>query len=185
MTDTLVEDGRLPGTNRRQLLKTAGILSAVALGSGALDFGQGSKAKAASVTSYGVKGDKFVVNDIDILNFALNLEYLEAEYYQRAAFGVGLGSADTGLEDPNVIGGSQVTFTSTAVQQYAEEIATDELNHVRFLRAALGSKAVVQPCINLTDTFTALAIGAGVIPAGQTFDPFSSELNFLIGSFVI
>jgi hypothetical protein len=136
------------------------------------------------LTAYGVRGDRFIVNDNDILNFALNLEYLEAEYYQRAVTGVGLSSADTGLEDPNVIGGTQVPFVSTAVQQYAEEIAADELNHVRLLRSALGSKAVVQPCINFTDTFTALAVGAGVITAGQTFDPFASDLDFLIGSFI-
>ena len=171
-------------TNRRNLLKTAGIVGAMAVGSGMLNFGKQDEADAAVLTAYGVKGDHFVVNDIDILNFALNLEYLEAEFYQRAAFGIGLGTADTGLQDSNVIGGSQVPFASTAVQQYAQEIAADELAHVRFLRSALGAKAVVQPCINFTDTFTALAVGAGVITAGQTFDPFSSDLNFLIGSFI-
>jgi hypothetical protein len=189
MSETHVQD-RPSGTNRRQLLARAGIVGAAALGTGLLGSNKKNQADAAVLTAYGVpgprsvQGGRFIVNDLDILNFALNLEYLEAEFYQRAAFGIGLSSADTGLADPNVIGGSQVPFVSTAVQQYAQEIATDELNHVRFLRSALGSHAVVQPCINLTDTFTALAVGAGVIPAGQTFDPFASDLNFLIGSFV-
>src|SRR6478672_961155 len=35
-------------------------------------------------------------SDPDILNFALNLEYLEAQFYQYAAFGTGLASSQLG-----------------------------------------------------------------------------------------
>ena len=185
MLDTNIDQAESRGTNRRTLLKRAGIFGAAALGSGFLNAGKRSEAGAALPVKYGVTHHTFAVNDLDILNFALNLEYLEAEYYQRAAFGVGLSQADTGLAATNVVGGNHaVPFSIPAVQQYANEIAVDELNHVRFLRAALGKKAVVEPAINFTDTFNALAVGAGVIPAGQTFDPFSSDLNFLIGSFI-
>lgn len=79
------------------------------------------------------------VNDPAILNFALNLEYLEAEFYLRAVNGYGLSAADRGSSPGTVTGGSQVQFADTATQQYAAEIAQDELDHVRFLRAALGS----------------------------------------------
>jgi hypothetical protein len=184
MSDVKSDQVESRGTNRRQLLTTAGMVGAAAVGTSLLGgFGRKSLANAGS-TTYGIKGDHFTVDDVDILNFALNLEYLEANFYQYAAYGVGLGTADSGVEDSNVIGGAAVPFVSTAVQQYAQEIAGDELNHVRFLRAALGKYAVVQPCINFTDTFTALAVGAGVIPSGQTFNPFASDLDFLIGSFI-
>lgn len=119
--------------------------------------------------------------DIDVLTFALNLEYLEAEYYLRGTTGAGLSAADAGANAGAVTGGTQVTFATAAYQDYAEEIAADELAHVRFLRGALGSGAVSRPVINFTDAFNAAAQAAGL---GNSFNPFADEVSFLIGAFV-
>ncbi len=121
------------------------------------------------------------ITDADILNFALNLEYLEAEYYLRGVNGSGLSSADSGGSTASVVGGRAVTFSTPAYQQYAQEVASDELAHVRFLRNRLGGGAVARPAINFTDTFNTLAQLAGL---GSTFDPFANENNFLLGAFV-
>jgi len=143
-------------------------------------------------------------SDRNILNFALNLEYLEAEYYLRAAFGTTLDAADiTGLgTQPNgnatngnitpgdVIGFSaspaddQVTFSNDITAGYAYEIARDEQQHVRFLRSVLGNRAVARPTIDIGPAFTAAAQAAGIIGAGDTFNPYASETNFLLGAFV-
>ncbi|HEX4286856.1 MAG TPA: ferritin-like domain-containing protein [Terracidiphilus sp.] len=120
------------------------------------------------------------LTDADVLNFALNLEYLEAEYYLRAATGSGLSDTDAGTNAGAVTGGSQVQFKTMSLQQYALEIANDELAHVRFLRKALGSAAVSRPAIDLTNSFNAAATAAGI---GPMFNPFADENSFIVGAF--
>lgn len=129
-------------------------------------------------------------SDQDVLNFALNLEYLEAQFYAFAAFGEGLpASLLTGLgTQGGVTGGRRVNFTDPVVRQYAVEIAQDERAHVAFLRQALGASAVAQPAINISSDpngpFSAAARAAGLIGPGQSFDPYASDENFLLGAFI-
>ena len=132
--------------------------------------------------------------DADVLNFALNLEYLEASFYLYAATGSGLASADQ-LAGSNV-GGTPGTVTTsgniavqavagltTAQQEILNEIAYEEQQHVRFLRSALSSAAVPMPNIDLT-FFGPLAVAAGIETSSSAFSPFSSFDAFLIGSFI-
>jgi hypothetical protein len=156
---------------RRRLLQTMVGGGAALIGGGLL---AGCSGSGSGVDSSGV-------SDADVLNFALNLEYLEAEYYLRATLGTGLGAIDSGSGAAPTTGGSKVTFSTPAFQQYAEEIAADELAHVRFLRSALGGAAVSKPAINLNTSFDAAANAAGI---GPTFDPFADEVSFLLGAFV-
>lgn len=130
-------------------------------------------------------------SDLEILNFALNLEYLEAQFYQYAAFGTGLpANLLGGLGTQGAVtGGHAVKFSDPVVAQYAREIAKDELDHVRFLRTALGNSAVAQPAIDVGGTdpkgaFSAAARAAGLIGEGQVFDPYASDETFLLGAYI-
>ncbi len=131
------------------------------------------------------------VTDVDILNFALNLEYLEAEFYLRAVTGSGLATADIGANPGAVTGGAKVTFgtdpVSVALEQYAVEIAADEQLHVQFLRAAItgaGGTPVDRPAIDFTDAFATLGTAANIGTSGTPFNPFADEKSFVVGSFV-
>ncbi len=90
------------------------------------------------------------VSDEAILNFALNLEYLEAEFYSVSTYGATLvqrGIITKAEETGPTTGGKMVQFHNLAY--LATAIRNDEMEHVLFLRAALGAAAVKKPAINL------------------------------------
>jgi hypothetical protein len=133
--------------------------------------------------------------DADILNFALNLEYLEAQFYLYAATGSGLQASDTsaGSASPYKTVGTVTLGNAAAVpgltpaeQEILNEIAYEEQEHVRFLRSALGSAAVPMPNIDLS-FFGPLAVAATITTAATgagSFNPFSSFDYFLVGGFI-
>jgi hypothetical protein len=133
--------------------------------------------------------------DADILNFALNLEYLEASFYLYAATGSGLQDSDTTAGSSSsyqtvgtVTAGdaAQVSGLTPAQQDILNEIAFEEQAHVRFLRSALGPAAIPMPDIDLS-FFGPLAVAAGITTAATgsgSFNPFSSFDYFLVGAFI-
>ncbi len=151
--------------------------------------------RAAGLTGVGVAGASMLgapsalaqagggPSDAAILNFALNLEYLEAQFYSVATSGVGLPNnilGGTGNQG-GVTGGRAVAFSDPKIKAFATEIAKDEMEHVRFFRGALGSAAVAQPAIDLDASFKAAAKAAGL---GDNFDPYASDQAFLLAAFV-
>jgi hypothetical protein len=138
--------------NRRNFVKSAG---ATGLGMAAMTMLGGGLGKLHAATS--------TITDADIVNFALNLEYLEAEFYSVATRGHTL--VERGIIPPSAVeapttGGHIVpNFAASPVAFVASALRDDEADHVLYLRKALGSAAVQKPAINLD----ALGFGFGSV----------------------
>ena len=159
MSKGMIEEVIAASPNRRKFLKTLGVATAAvtALGVGA------TPAEAQTTTEQ------------EVLNFALNLEYLESEFYTYGQYGYGIerlgikvSGVATGMNNPNggiTTGGSKVTFSNSLVfsQAITEEIGVDERAHVTLLQSFLGDAAIARPNLDLG------ALGFG----------FGSENDFL------
>jgi len=152
-------------SDRRKFLKNAGFAGLGVAGSTFLGGAAASLLSARPATAQD-SAAALTLNrgDINILNFALNLEYLEAEFYTKATTGktiqeIGIPISGVGKEEPT-IGGQQVNFNEAdldargdddeaKVRLIAQQIAKDEQEHVLLLRSVLGSNAAAKPEINL------------------------------------
>lgn len=176
-------------TDRRAFLRAAGIGGLGVVGASALGTLGGTAASASprnAATARAAAAPAAAPSDGAVLNFALNLEYLEAQFYSYAVTGKGIPDSLTGGTGTQgrVVGGRAVRFRSKRVKQYAEEIASDERQHVEFLRTALGEAKVSQPEIDLQGSFTAAAQAAGIVQPGHSFDAFACEENFLLAAYL-
>ncbi|WP_424952456.1 ferritin-like domain-containing protein [Deinococcus sp.] len=144
--------------------------------------------------------------DLAVLNFALNLEFLEAAFYLAAVgrlaeldkLGLNSGGGGTSIILPTGSNSKQKAFTGARnggmkfnnpnIQGYAQEIAEDELNHVKFLLKVLGSNAVVRPTLDIGPAFGNAAKAATKADAALAFSPYDdggpNDLYFLHGAFI-
>ncbi len=147
--------------SRREFAKKMGLTSAGLAGASMLGGTLLGSVAHAGAQSSADSSASTTVTDNDILNFALNLEYLEAEFYTKALTGKTLAQAGVitaADESGPTDGGSMVNFgNSPQVKMIGEQIMDDEQSHVKFLRSALGAAAVKKPTINLD----ALGFGFG------------------------
>jgi rubrerythrin len=124
------ESAEAAGLDRGDFLKK-GALAGGGLIAGSAMFGTFlSSAEAAISTTKRSKA-----NDVKILNYALTLEFLEAEFYKQAV-------------------ANQAYGNSADLKRFAEVVADHEADHVKFLRGALGAKAIKKPKFDFGATVT-------------------------------
>lgn len=131
--DVLDADGAIrdsaeaAGLDRSDFLKRGVLAGGGLLAGGALFNSYLSDAEAA------ISKHRSKKNDVKILNYALTLEFLEAEFYKQAVANQAFGS-------------------SAALKAFAETVAEHEAKHVAFLKKALGKSAIKSPTFDFGDT---------------------------------
>jgi hypothetical protein len=106
------------------------------------DFVKGRTAVVPSGVALGALKNKFTwtkaedfATDVDVLNYALTLEFLEAEFYRQ---------------------GNSAGLLSGKEQTYLEKVQTDEESHVATIRSTieqLGGTPVAAPGVDFADAF--------------------------------
>jgi len=142
MSETIPTVAREGGDTRAGFFRKAGLGGAALIGGGAL-LGSPSAALA---------GHSDAIPDVDVLNYALTLEYLEAAFYTLALGGLGTtGVPDSQAEFSRgeITGAKQFAGFGGRIRSnaygYLIDIRDHEVEHVDFLRGALGGQAV-GPC---------------------------------------
>ena len=137
--------------NRRRFLSTLAVAGAAA---GTLGLA-GCSNDAGPTTTLTPQPTGSAGTIVDVLNFALNLEYFEANFYTYLSTGSGL-SASIITNFPSgagaVMGGAKYTATDPVVQSLIQQLAQHEQEHVNLLIStisSLGGTPVAQPALNL------------------------------------
>ncbi len=133
----LAMEKQINALNRRRFL--GGLAAAGATAATIGSFGFATQAHAQTAPSI-----------VDVLNFALNLEYLEANLYIAVSGQSTLSTTDTGGGPAPLNAPSQLTL-DTQTQMTAVGLAMDELHHIELLRGAItemGGTPIEQPQID-------------------------------------
>ena len=125
--------------NRRNFLAGVGAVTTIAAGAAVIGCGDSTLPYVDAATQ----------PQVDILNFALNLEYLEATFYSYIVTGKDLDGSLTGGGPAPSGTPAQITFPNAQINDLFAEILFDETSHVSDLRTALGTVAVARPQLNL------------------------------------
>ncbi len=150
----LALEQNLRALNRRRFLSSIAAASAIAAAGGVLT---GTKAEAQAAAAPSVA---------DVLNFALNFEFLEAEFYSYGSSGMSLAAAVAAsaalstptIANPPTITASNVTNPPSVMltgnqQAVAAALFQDEAHHITTLQQAittLGGTPITEPMIDFS-----------------------------------
>ncbi|KAF3973603.1 hypothetical protein CMV_002974 [Castanea mollissima] len=124
-------------------------------------------------------------SDVDLLEFPLNLEFLEAEFFLHGSLGYGLDKFAPNLTKggPSPIGAKRAKldpFTQDIIKQFAFQ----EVGHLRAIQKTV--KGFPRPLLDLSAAaFAKVVDRAFGRPLAPPFDPYASGLNFLLASYLI
>ncbi|XP_022758022.1 desiccation-related protein PCC13-62-like [Durio zibethinus] len=126
-----------------------------------------------------------VASDVDRVQFALNLEFFEAEFFLFGALGKGVDDFEPSFAQggpPPV--GARIANLDPTIRSIIEEFGYQEIGHLRSIIRTVGG--IPRPLLNLTvQAFTEVVNLATNTTLSPPFDPYANSLNFLLASYVI
>lgn len=136
-------------------------------------------------TGGGVGGGLLPQSDVDLLEFPLNLEYLEAEFFCWSALGYGLDGIDSSLTGggPAPVG-AQTAALTPFVRDIATQFCYQEVGHLRAIKQNV--KGFPRPLLDISAAnFGKIVETAMNTTLDPPFNPYENSLNFLLASYII
>ncbi|KAM0820980.1 hypothetical protein ACQ4PT_041935 [Festuca glaucescens] len=134
---------------------------------------------------FGGGGTLLPQSDVDLLEFPLNLEYLETEFFCWSALGYGLDGIDVNLTGggPAPIGGQTAALTPF-VRDVATQFCYQEVGHLRAIKQNV--RGFPRPLLDISAAnFGKIVEQAMNTTLDSPFNPYENSLNFLIASYII
>eukprot|EP01018_Ginkgo_biloba_P003593 Gb_11266 [translate_table: standard] len=144
-----------------------------------------SVSKEAPVPSGAYQPGSVPGADVNLLEFPLNLEFLEAEFFLFAALGYGLDKVAPELAQggPPPTGGQKAnldTFTRDIITQFAYQ----EVDHIRAIKETVPGFS--RPLLDLSAKSFANVFNAAFDGSLEpSFDPYANSLNCMLASYAI
>lgn len=139
--EILAFDRAVQGLSRRKFFSGFSGAAALVLGAGFVHVPRAlAQAATGATPSIG-----------DVLNFALNLEYLEANLYSIVTTGNPISATLLGTNAPNIMNSPGKLNLDATTQALFQALTQDEVNHINDLRTALSGMGVTPisvPTIN-------------------------------------
>ncbi|MFS7938218.1 hypothetical protein Hanom_Chr05g00436791 [Helianthus anomalus] len=123
--------------------------------------------------------------DVNLLEFPLNLEYFEAEYFLFGSMGKGLDTIKPSLAagGPPPIGAKQANL-SLHIKDIITQFGYQEVGHLRAIKKRV--RGFPRPLLNLSaEAFGTVMNAAFGMPLSPPFDPYANDINYLISCYVI
>ncbi|XP_045829523.1 desiccation-related protein PCC13-62-like [Trifolium pratense] len=135
--------------------------------------------------SSSINNNKIPKSDVDLLEFPLNLEFLEAEFFCNSVYGYGLDVLEPELAEggPPPIG-AQLALLDNLTRDIIIQFCLQEVGHIRAIKSTV--RGFPRPLLNISkEAFAQVINSAFDKPLYPPFDAYANSINYLLASYVI